>query len=139
VERLDENKDKLNTWRSYFESCRDKLSNNIANTFNEHRNIGEFETIMVAPDELEVAFQQRAELRIPFDRGDFDQFSGMWTGILRGYQLTTGEETDATTQYLVWDKTFETNGTYIQKVVGSEIQHFQTNSLPDLSENKSIL
>jgi hypothetical protein len=136
VERIDENKPRVNTWRSYFAQCRDRFGNTIASTFNGRSDIGEFPTITIDPKELETAFQQREESRRPFDREDFDQFSGMWTGILRGYDLSTGEETDATTQYLVWDKTSEMHGTYVQKVVGSETRHFQTKSLPDLSENK---
>jgi hypothetical protein len=132
--RIEEERETLLGWRRGFSHCADRLSEEIAAAFDAHRDVGDFQSLSIDTRALAAAFRQGVQR--PFDEEHFDRFHGPALGSYHEYDIATGREQGSSVLYSVWDDTVRVGGAYVQRITGSDSGHYETNRLPDLSENK---
>jgi len=135
--RINENTMRLRYLRFGFQTCAKKLGTDIAKAYEQYNGHGDFTAPpSITEEALQKAFAQG--LRPSFKSAGLESFPAKWKGLNRLYDFKTKNEipTKEAPWFMTWEKGKETDGVYIQNVVGSQEKHYTSDALPALSERK---
>lgn len=118
--RLELSKETLADWRSILRRANRKYAEQIAQHFNDHRELGDLKAPELDEEALGDAL---GEPDRPFDRESFDRFTGKALGTLKVYTFDSGEavENPAPDVHSIWGPVREEKGGFVQRITGSNV------------------
>lgn len=128
--------DRLKQLRADFERCASGLAGDVADMFNKYREEGEkgWEAVELDAAKVEEAF--KAGLSRPFSSKGLETFPGRWKGDNRRYHFASGEEMESSTWFMTWEPGAESGDEYVQRVIGSQTQHYDSETMPREGEGQ---